>query len=60
MDPGETLVVADLGGTKVGLAACYDVRFPGLFTELAECGADVVVVVASWGQAAARSRSGSS
>jgi predicted amidohydrolase len=49
VDAGETLVVADLGGTSVGLATCYDVRFPALFTKLAERGADLVVVVASWG-----------
>jgi predicted amidohydrolase len=28
---------------------CYDVRFPGLYTRLAELGAQVICVAASWG-----------
>lgn len=47
--PGESATVVDVGGTRIGLATCYDVRFPGLFTELARAGADVIVVCASWG-----------
>jgi predicted amidohydrolase len=43
--PGEDLhVLGDLG-----LATCYDVRFPGLFTGLADKGAQVVLLGASWG-----------
>lgn len=34
---------------ELGLATCYDVRFPGLFTTLAERGASVVLLGASWG-----------
>ncbi|TDV46251.1 carbon-nitrogen hydrolase family protein [Actinophytocola oryzae] len=43
--PGEELVV--LG--DVGIATCYDVRFPGVFTGLADKGASVVLLGASWG-----------
>ncbi len=43
--PGDDLVV--LG--DIGLATCYDVRFPGVFTGLAEKGAAVVLLGASWG-----------
>jgi predicted amidohydrolase len=38
-----------VGGVTVGLATCYDLRFPGLFQTLAGSGATVVVVPASWG-----------
>lgn len=47
--PGDRPVTVEVGGTTVGLAICYDVRFPELFTRLAQEGAEVVVVVASWG-----------
>jgi predicted amidohydrolase len=43
--PGDELVVLD----DVGLATCYDVRFPGVFTGLADRGASVVLLGASWG-----------
>jgi len=43
--PGDDLVV--LG--DLGLATCYDVRFPGVFTGLADKGASVVLLGASWG-----------
>lgn len=43
--PGAELVVL----SEVGLATCYDVRFPGVFTGLADRGASVVLLGASWG-----------
>lgn len=46
---GQAVVVVDVAGTTVGLATCYDIRFPDLFTSLAQRGARVVVVPASWG-----------
>ncbi|MFB9376064.1 carbon-nitrogen hydrolase family protein [Kineococcus gynurae] len=46
---GRDPVVVDVDGVGVGLATCYDVRFPGLFSALAERGAEVVLVAASWG-----------
>lgn len=45
---GAEPVVVEIGGVKVGLAVCYDIRFPALFTELARLGAEVIVVPASW------------
>ena len=47
--PGTTLVLIDVAGVRVGLATCYDVRFPELFTGLADAGAQVVCLPASWG-----------
>lgn len=43
--PGDELVVLD----DVGIATCYDVRFPGVFTGLADRGASVILLGASWG-----------
>ncbi|QIS12132.1 carbon-nitrogen hydrolase family protein [Nocardia arthritidis] len=47
--PGEHPVLAEIAGTTVGFATCYDIRFPGLFQRLAADGADLIVVAASWG-----------
>lgn len=45
---GSAPVTFDVGGTRVGLATCYDIRFPDLFTHLAGLGAELIVVPASW------------
>jgi predicted amidohydrolase len=45
---GEDPVTIEVAGIPVGLTTCYDVRFPGLYTRLAEQGASVVCVAASW------------
>jgi len=47
--PGTNPLVVDVGGVRVGFTTCYDVRFPGLYTSLAEAGAELVCVCASWG-----------
>ena len=47
--PGHEPVVIDVDGVGVGLSTCYDVRFPALYTELADRGAKVITVSASWG-----------
>lgn len=49
VEPGAAPAVFSLDGVGIGLATCYDVRFPGLFTALADAGAQVVLVCASWG-----------
>ena len=36
-------------GVGVGLTLCYDIRFPGLYIELADRGAQLIAVSASWG-----------
>jgi predicted amidohydrolase len=47
--PGTEPVMIMVGGATVGLTLCYDLRFPGLYTRLAELGAQVICVAASWG-----------
>lgn len=41
---GEQVIVVDTPFGKVGLAICYDLRFPELFRELVSMGAEVIVV----------------
>jgi predicted amidohydrolase len=44
MTPGDTLVVHD----GLGLATCYDLRFPELFRGLLGAGAQIVLMPAAW------------
>lgn len=45
---GDTLLAQGTAVGRVGLAACYDLRFPELFRVLAEDGAEVFAVIAAW------------
>ncbi len=47
--PGTAPVAFEVDGVTFGLATCYDLRFPELFRKLADDGADIVLVPASWG-----------
>jgi len=47
--PGHEPAVIAVDDVQVGLTVCYDIRFPGLYTELAHRGAQLIVVCASWG-----------
>ncbi|WP_280386403.1 carbon-nitrogen hydrolase family protein [Nocardia wallacei] len=47
--PGDRRLLLDIDGTRVGFTTCYDLRFPGLFQALADDGAELIVVAASWG-----------
>ena len=42
--PGSELAVAKTAGCTLGLSICYDVRFPELYRQLAERGAQVLLV----------------
>jgi predicted amidohydrolase len=46
---GTEAVMITIGEAKIGLTTCYDVRFPGLYVKLAQLGAQVMCVAASWG-----------
>ena len=48
--PGHETVVVDLGGVKLGLAICYDLRFPELFRMLALDGAELIAMPAAFTQ----------
>ena len=45
---GEEIVTFDMDGTTVGLAICFDLRFPELFRILTLRGADVIVLPAAF------------
>ncbi|WNM28971.1 carbon-nitrogen family hydrolase [Streptomyces sp. Li-HN-5-11] len=48
MGAGGELVTARLPETTLGLATCYDLRFPELFRGLVDAGAETLVVPAGW------------
>ncbi len=45
---GDAIVVAEVDGLKLGLATCYDLRFPELFRALALGGAEIVTLPAAF------------
>ncbi|MFE7775471.1 carbon-nitrogen family hydrolase [Streptomyces sp. NPDC057445] len=48
MAAGSELVTVPLPDTTLGLATCYDLRFPELFRGLVDAGADLLVIPAGW------------
>src|SRR6266566_5953461 len=48
IEPGAELVVVDSPVGRLGLAVCYDVRFPELFRALLDCGAEVLALPAAF------------
>jgi predicted amidohydrolase len=47
--PGTAPVLITVDGVSVGLTTCYDIRFPELYVTLAQRGASLITVSASWG-----------
>jgi predicted amidohydrolase len=48
MSAGRDLVTVRLPGTTLGVATCYDLRFPELFRSLVDAGAETLVIPAGW------------
>lgn len=48
LEAGDTPVAFEAGGLRVGLAICYDLRFPELFRRLMQPACDVLVVPAAF------------
>ncbi|MET7850007.1 carbon-nitrogen family hydrolase [Streptomyces avermitilis] len=48
MGAGSELVTVRLPETTVGVATCYDLRFPELFRGLVDAGAETLVIPAGW------------
>lgn len=46
--PGDRLPVCSCDGLMVGLAICYDLRFPELFRRYADLGVECMLVQAAW------------
>jgi predicted amidohydrolase len=45
---GSNLALAQIWGVKIGLAVCYDLRFPELFRDYAAMKAEVCILPAQW------------
>jgi predicted amidohydrolase len=48
LEPGQALPTATVGGFTVGIATCYDLRFPEQFRALTDDGADLFCVPGAW------------
>ena len=48
--PGNCLKICNTPFGKLGLSVCYDVRFPELYSRLAEAGADILLIPAAFTQ----------
>ncbi|HVQ87012.1 MAG TPA: carbon-nitrogen family hydrolase [Actinomycetes bacterium] len=48
MTAGREIVVAKTAVGALGLTTCYDLRFPELYRQLVDAGAELVVVPAAW------------
>ncbi len=46
--PGSETVVVPVGGLRVGLTICYDLRFPALYRSLLEKDVHAYAVIANW------------
>ena len=48
VEPGRTAVVAQAPFGRIGMTICYDLRFPGLYRDLAAAGAEILTVPAAF------------
>ncbi len=48
LTPGDTVVVVETPIGKIGLATCYDLRFPELFRNMVEQGAEIFLICSAW------------
>ncbi|MEZ3143227.1 nitrilase-related carbon-nitrogen hydrolase [Halobaculum sp. MBLA0143] len=48
LEPGQRLETATVGEFTVGIATCYDLRFPEQFRALTDRGADLLCVPSAW------------
>ena len=48
MTPGDQVLTLPGGALTMGIATCYDLRFPELFRKLSEAGAQMLVIASSW------------
>jgi nitrilase len=48
IEAGDSIVIVDTGTIKLGLAICYDLRFPEMFRLLQDKGAEVIVLPAAF------------
>lgn len=46
--PGDAAVLAHTPFAKIGMTVCYDIRFPHLYRDLAQAGAEIITVPAAF------------
>jgi len=46
--PGNTAIVAETAFARIGMSVCYDLRFPHLYRNLAQAGAQIITVPAAF------------
>ena len=49
VEKGNSPVMVNIEGVKVGLTICYDIRFPEIYRAYRKAGADLLVNCAAWG-----------
>ena len=49
IEKGNSPVIVDIEGVKVGLTICYDIRFPEIYRAYRKAGADLFINCAAWG-----------
>ncbi len=54
IEPGDTVVTVDLPIGRLGLSICYDLRFPELYRQLLDRGAEIFVVPSAFTRATGR------
>jgi omega-amidase len=50
LSPGDKLTVIDTDFGRIGVAICYDVRFPAMFADMAALGVHLIVLPASFSE----------
>ncbi|MCP5037684.1 MAG: carbon-nitrogen hydrolase family protein [Rhodobacteraceae bacterium] len=50
VSPGDQAVIVDTPFGRIGLTVCYDLRFPNLYRELAQAGAEIICAPAAFVQ----------
>ena len=48
LSPGDSIVTVDTPLGNIGLATCYDLRFPELFRRMVEQGSEIFLVCSAW------------
>ncbi|MUV88923.1 carbon-nitrogen family hydrolase [Halapricum sp. CBA1109] len=48
LTPGERVPTAEVAGVTLGVTTCYDVRFPELYRDLVDQGAELIAVPSAW------------
>ena len=49
VEKGNSPVMVNIEGVKVGLTICYDIRFPEIYRAYRKAGADLLINCAAWG-----------